>query len=370
MAFAIEQGNFDAFFQAPIAAYGPLSKYVSPLRSDLKRVLDKAQNPLFADGSSDLAFFTAHRDGKVLGRITAHEHGASNRVHGASRGYFGFFDVADDAAAAAALLAKAENWVRARGLTQIIGNFNLTAMQQIGVVTDGFDGPAFTDLVWSPPHIARLLAENGYAATFPMTTFRLDLTTATPPGISAKSQAMLDDPDFAFAPVTRATIPARLEDARLILNASFAKNPMFVPVTAAEFHFQAKDLKWVMDPRLSAVLHWKGQPAACIIAIPDLNPFLQRIGSRVGLTTPWHFIRHRITNRRAVLIFSGVIPELQGRGVNPIVLRRIMLAGKAAGYHEVGNTWIADVNGASLAQKAKSGAVPLHRLYLFGKDLG
>jgi GNAT superfamily N-acetyltransferase len=306
----------------------------------------------------------------VLGRITAHVHAASNRVHGLRRGYFGYFDVADDAEAAAALLARAEAWVRGRGLTEIMGNFNLTAMQQIGVMTEGFDGAPFTDLVWSPPWLPGLLQRAGYRATFPMTTFRLDLRAAAPPAITPKMQAVLDDPDFVFQPITRASIPQRMEEARLILNESFAQNPMFVPVTAEEFHFQAKDMKWVMDPRLSAVLHWRGRPAACIIVIPDLNPVLRRIGSRLGLMTAWHYLRHRMTNRRAVLIFSGVIPALQGRGINPVVLRRVMQAARAAGYDEIGNTWIADVNKASLAQKEKAGAVPLHRLHLYGKALG
>jgi GNAT superfamily N-acetyltransferase len=144
---------------------------------------------------------------------------------------------------------------------------------------------------------------------------------------------------------------------------------MFVPVTAEEFHFQARDMKWIMDPRISAVLHWRGRPAACIICIPDLNPFLKATGSRFKWSTPWHFLRHRMTNTRAVLIFSGVIPELQGRGVNPVVLHRVIAAAKAAGYTRLGNTWIADVNGASLAQKQKAGAQEMHRLHLFRKDL-
>ena len=369
MDLTLRTGDFDAFFEAPFAAYGPGSPYVSPLRSDLKRFLDRDRNPLFRDPGSDLTFFTAHRGGRVVGRITAHEHGASNRTHGFSRGYFGYFDVADDPEAAGMLLGAAEAWVRARGLRQIGGNFNLTAMQQVGVVTDGFDGVPFTDLMWSPPHVARLLAGHGYRAEFPMSTFRLDLATAPPVVLGPKSQAILSDPDFAFAPITRRTIPQRMEEARQILNASFAKNPMFVPVTAEEFHFQARDMKWVMDPRISAVLHWRGRPAACIICIPDINPFLSRIRSRMGWTAPFHFLRHRWANRRAVLIFSGVIPELQGRGVNPVVLARVMEAARAAGYTQVGNTWIADVNGASLAQKEKSGAQPLHRLHLFFKDL-
>ena len=72
--------------------------------------------------------------------------------------------------------------------------------------------------------------------------------------------------------------------------------------------------------------------------IPDLNPFLARIRSRMGLTAPCHFLHNRLTNRRAVLIFSGVIPELQGRGVNPVVLRRVLLAARAAGCGSIGNT--------------------------------
>jgi len=370
MTIELRPDEFESFFAAPFAAYGAQSAYVSPLKSDLKRFLDLRENPLFHDPGSDLAYWTALRGGRPVGRITAHVHGASNRVHGLNRGYFGYFDCADDPEAARALLGAAEGWARARGLGEIMGNFNLTAMQQIGVVTDGFEPAPYTDLVWSPPHVARLLAENGYAPEFGMTTFEVDLTTAEPPKVGPKQEAVLADPAFEFAPITRRTIPQRMEEARLILNASFAKNPMFVPVTAEEFHFQARDMKWVMDPRISAVLHHKGAPAACIICIPDLNPFLKRVKSRMSLTAPFHFIAHRMRNRRAVLIFSGVMPHLQGQGVNPVVLRRVIMAAQAAGYETLGNTWIGDSNGASLAQKEKAGARKLHRLHLFRKAWG
>lgn len=368
MTITLQSRNFEAFFGAPFAAYGKDSPYVSPLKSDLRRFLDTSQNPLFS-GDSTLTYFTAHRGAQVVGRITAHMHAESNALHGWSRGYFGYFDCVDDLDVARALLTAAQDWCRARGMTRMMGNFNLTAMQQIGVMTSDFEKPPYLDLIFSPAHIARLLSECGYAPEFPMTTFELDLTTAEPPAVGPKQQAVRDNPDFSFAPISRRTIPQRMEEARLILNASFAKNPMFVPVTAAEFHFQAKDMKWVMDPRISAVLHHKGAPAACIICVPDMNPFLRRIGSRMGLNVPFQFVRHRVRNRRAVLIFSGVMPELQGQGVNPVVLREVIMAMQKAGYERLGNTWIADENGASLAQKAKAGAAPLHRLHLFGKDI-
>ncbi len=370
MGITLRTGDFRSFFEAPFSAYGPDSPYVSPLKSDLKRFLSQ-ENPLMSGaGEGALAFYTAHRAGRVVGRITAHEHGASNRLHGVRRGYFGYFDCADDAEAAAALLGAVEDWCRARGLNEVAGNFNLTAMQQIGVVTEGFEHAPYLDQIWSPPHIPRLLEGCGYNRAFPMATMEVcDLQAAPDITLGPKHRAILDDPAFTFVPITRASLPRRLEEARQILNASFADNPMFVPVSAEEFHFQAKDMKWVMDKRISAVLHHEGKPAGCIICVPDMNPLLRRIGSRIGLTMPWHFLRHRLTNRRAVLIFAGIMPHLQGKGVNPVILDHVMRNAKEAGYTHMGNTWIADVNPMSLAQAEKAGSTRMHRLHLFSKHL-
>ncbi|MEM6467340.1 MAG: GNAT family N-acetyltransferase, partial [Pseudomonadota bacterium] len=130
-----------------------------------------------------------------------------------------------------------------------------------------------------------------------------------------------------------------------------------------------KDMKWVMDKRISAVLHHKGEPAGAIICVPDMNPFLRRIRSRIGLSTPWHFLRHRMTNARAIVIFAGIMPDLQGQGINPVILGHVMKAAEAAGYRAVGNTWIADVNPMSLAQAEKAGSTRMHRLHLFSKQL-
>ncbi|MHA7775234.1 GNAT family N-acetyltransferase [Roseibium sp. M-1] len=368
MSVIVEEGNFEAFFEAPFHAYGKDSAYVSPLKSDLARFVDPGRNPLFS-AKDDIAIFAARRDGPPIGRLTAHVHRASNKHHGWNRACFGYFDCADDRQAAAALLGAAEDWARKRGFSEIMGNFNLTAMQQAGVVTDGFDEIPYTDLVWNPPHIPKLLEENGYAAEFPMTTFEVDLATTQAPEIGPKQQAILDDPDFAFAPISRRNVRERMEQSRKLLNAAFAQNPMFVPVSADEFHFQAKDMAWIIDPRISALLTYRGEPVATILCVPDLNPFLKKIRSRPGLLMPWHFLRHKISNRRAVLIFSAVRPDMQGKGVNPVVLRRVILAMKEAGYTTLGNTWIADVNPASLAQKEKAGARKLHRVHLYRKAL-
>lgn len=366
----IRVGDRRAAFDAPFEAYGRTSGYISPMWSDLDRLLDPARNPLCRDGRGDMAVFTAHRDGRPLGRIVASLHHASNRRHGTRRGQFGFFDCADDADVADALLAAAEQWTRKRGAVEIAGNFNLTAMQMVGVVTDGFDNAAYTDMLWSPPHIARHLGRRGYVPTFPMTTFEADLTAIEPAALTDIRHAAVEaDPAYTWHPIARSTFKARLEDARVVLNAGFDRNPMFVPVAADEYQFQAGEMMWIMDPRLSIVAHHQGRPAAVIVCIPDLNPFVGACRSRLGLLAPWHFLRHRMTRDRAVIIYYSVAPDLHGRGLNRIMLKRVVAAAKAVGYRRLGTTWIADVNAASLAQMRAIGARPLHRLALFGKAL-
>lgn len=365
----LRERDFEAFFAAPFEAYGSDTPYVSPMRSDLKRFYAPGENPLFptADGFS---YFTAHRDGRVLGRIGVHSHPASNDKYGTNTGYFAYFDCADDAEAATALLGVAEKWARDRGFDTIAGNFNLTAMQQIGVMTDGFDRAPYVDQVYGPPHVPRLLEANGYEAYFPMRTFEVDIEAFNPEAMLGPAQReILASPDWQFAPVDKASIPARLTDARELLNSGFADNPMFVPLTPEEFDFQAKELKWIIDPRITGVLHHKGEAAGVVLVIPDLNPFIRATRSRVSLLTPWHFLVHRAKRERALLVYMSVRKDLQGKGVMGAMLAKLLPEMRAAGYRKLGITWVWDENAGSLKQMERMGATTLHRTHLFRKSL-
>jgi GNAT superfamily N-acetyltransferase len=366
----IVTGDRKSAYAVTDAVYGASSPYVPPLWSDFDRLLDPARNPFVSEGHGRLEVFAALAGEKPVGRIVAAVHDASNRMHRVQRGQFGFFDCQDDAETARLLLSAAEAWVAARGCTSLSGNFNLTAMQQVGVMTGGFDRAPYTDMVYGPAHISRLLALHGYRQCFPMTTFEFDISTAEPLGmLGPKQRAVLDDPEITWAPITRWTFRQRLEEARLVLNDGFALNPMFVPPTQAEYLFQAGDMLWIIDKRISVMAHHRGRPIGAIIIIPDLNPLVKSVGGRFGLSTPWHFLKHRWTNRRAVLIYQSVVRDWHNRGVNGAMLYKAFLALRQAGYEKLGTTWIADVNGPSLRQVEKFGARPLHWLHLFEKDV-
>ncbi|MDQ0250737.1 RimJ/RimL family protein N-acetyltransferase [Sphingomonas kyeonggiensis] len=364
MTIELRTGDRDAFFEAPFHAYRRADGYVSPLCGDVLRMLDPEANPLWKAGNP-FRFWTVHREGRPIGRIVAHVHGQSNARHGTARAQFGFFDCADDGEAAAALLGAAEDFARETGQRELAGNFNLTAMQQCGVMTGGFGARGYTDMIVNPPHVPRLLEANGFTRFFPMRTFELQLAEARTEGLR-----VLDAGDgFRFAPIRKASFAERMEEARAVLNDGFSDNPMFVPLTADEFRFQAGEMMSILDPRLSSVLVKDDRPVGTIICIPDLNGLLAATRSRIGLATPFHYLRYRLRRRRAVIIFYSVVQDMHGQGLMGGMLARTVEALRGAGYEQLGITWIADGNAASLRQMEKLGARPLHETHLFRKEI-
>jgi hypothetical protein len=367
---SVRDDDLDAFFRVPFEVYPADSLYVSPLRSDIERALDVRRNPLFGEiGAGVRRVITAHRGDRVVGRIVAHVHGASNRMHGERRACYGFFDCADDLAVAHLLLGEAERFARGHGCDVLAGNFNLTAMQQMGVVTDGFENPPYSDMQYNPPHIPRLLEACGFTATFPATTFELDLARFDPASLSKSAAAVrLGDPRLRWAELKARDFDRVLEEVRAVLNDGFARNPMFVPLTPEEMRFQALDLSHVLDPGITALVHDEQGPAGVVLCIPDLNPMLRGMRSRLSISAPWHYLKFRLLpRRRAVIIFYSVAARMQGQGLNGAMLHRVTSALRAAGYRMLGLTWIADVNAASLRQVERLGARRLHRLHLFTK---
>lgn len=369
MTIEIREGNFDAFFAAPFACYGEDAFVASPLKGDLKRLLDERRNPLFRDFARR-TWFTAHRDGHIVGRILSHIHDASNLKYGKKRGYFGLFDCIDDAEVARRLLDAASGWLRARDCDEIAGSFNLTITQMIGTVTEGFERRPYIYQDWSPAHISRLLEACGFERFYALRTFEIDVRRISPAILlGPKPRALLQDADWRFEPIGRRGLTERLKEARLALNDGFADNAMFVPLTEEEFLFPCAGMTAIIDERLSWMAYHRGEPAGVYLCIPDLNPFLHATRYRLRLTTPWHLWQLKRRRTRAAVIFYSVRHAWHGRGVNSVLLHHSLEAMRAGGYTHLGVSWISDTNAGSLRQMEKLGAQPLHRLHLYRKAL-
>lgn len=365
----VVERDFPSFFDAPFVVHPPGAPFSSPLRGDLKAMVDERKNPFFRRGAG--TYFTALRDGRPVGRILAHVYFAANERWGEQASCFGFFDVADDGAAAAALLGRAEAFGRAHGATICRGAMNMTAAQEMGVVVDGFEHGPYVAQVWNPPHVPRLLMENGWRGGHPMRTFssrdlaRYDADAA----LTDRHRALLSDPAWRFRTVDMKRFDAELEAVRDVLNDAMHDNHLFVALTPEEMRFQLGPFEQIADPSIVWIAEHEGRPVAASLVAPDVVPLLRSMKSRLTPVSVAKFLLGRRRIRDACIVVLLVKRAYHGRGVIGVLNHHVMRSLQRGGYRSCGVTWISDANRPSLRQMELLDMQPRHRTDLFEKAL-
>ncbi|HUI78639.1 MAG TPA: hypothetical protein VLY24_12000, partial [Bryobacteraceae bacterium] len=134
---AADKKTLREFVELPYLLYRNNSYWVPPLRIAVKELLDREKHPFYANAEAE--FFLARQAGRAVGRIAAIVDRNHNRFHNEEAGFFGFFECIDDGKVAEALLARAREWVSARGARCLRGPVNPSTNYECGMLVEGFD---------------------------------------------------------------------------------------------------------------------------------------------------------------------------------------------------------------------------------------
>jgi GNAT superfamily N-acetyltransferase len=355
------------FARAARALYPADSPWVRPLDSIVRDYLHPARNPFYRDGAGQA--FLAVRDGRVVGRILAHVWERYARLHGERTGFFGFFECEDNQGTANALLDEAVKLARSQHCTVLRGPFHMTAAQEIGFVTSGFDAVPAIDMVYTPPWHAALYEAAGFRRCLEMTTWlnsdlgMLDADAIMPPERRAKLKAM----GISIRPIRRWHRNADMEYVRELTNAGFLGNWGFVPISRPEWELQVGALLPLLDANLILLAEVHGVPIGVTFAVPDFNRILRTMNG--SLLTPKVVKLLRGATDAAVVILFAVRKQYQGLGVSRLLNAELVRALKRGGYRSLAVTWIASGNHASRAQVAALNMKPLHNLAMVEKEV-
>src|SRR5881275_1262535 len=144
-----------AFMRLPWRLYRNEPQWVPPLLMELRKRLDRERNPFFNHAEAE--YFLAWRDGRPVGRISAHLDRHFNEFQKHEWGMFGFFECEPDAEAAHALLEDAEKWLRDRGRDRMVGPMDFTTNDECGVLIEGYEREPLVLEPWHPPYYRELL---------------------------------------------------------------------------------------------------------------------------------------------------------------------------------------------------------------------
>jgi hypothetical protein len=110
--------------------------------------------------------FLARRDGRVVGRISAHiDHLALAmdpvQGMGPGTGNWGLLE-AEDGDVAHALIATAEDWLRGKGMTRVLAPLSMSVWEEPGQLTRGHDHPPTVMMGHQPKRYQTYIEAQGY----------------------------------------------------------------------------------------------------------------------------------------------------------------------------------------------------------------
>jgi hypothetical protein len=349
--------------------YPPTSPWVPPLDRDLLRLLDRSQNPFFQHGEA-VPLLARWPNGRPAGRVLTQVYHRHNERFDERTAFFGYFECTEDPAVAGALIQAAARLGAGWDCDTLRGPFNMTAMQEMGILMDGFEeGPA-VDQTYTAPYYPRLLEAAGLQAVFPHATYRVDdVRRVELSGLLGERHRILkDERRLKIRTGNLRHFDREIEILRGLLNESFAENAYFVPLTAEELRFQIGPYRSFLDPKLLLVAEMDGVARGFVLAVPDFNPLLKRLGGQIDLSHGLGIVPDAarwLWQRDACIIIQGVERRLHGQGIMRILLHRLVRTLRWRRYRRLSITWIADENVASAASVRAIGARPLHYLTLY-----
>jgi hypothetical protein len=285
--------------------------WVPPLKDEVHGLIDAKKNPWFGHGRA--AFWIAERDGQVVGRVSAQVDDLVQQHMAPGTGQWGMFE-ALDAEAGAALIARAEEWLREQGMTNSLGPISISIWDEPGLLIQGFEEPPMVMMGHHRPVYRQWIEAAGYDKAKDLFTFELDIRIDMIPVIDRLIRSGEANPRIRIRNVDKSKFDQEAAIILDILNDAWSDNWGFVPLTDAEIAYAGKKLKPIIVEDLVKVAEVDGEPVAFMITIPDMNEMIRDLD---GNLFPFGWAKllwrlHKVATKRVRVPLMGVRKSLQG----------------------------------------------------------
>jgi GNAT superfamily N-acetyltransferase len=309
------RADLNRFVKLPFRLYKGQANWVPPLIYERKRHLSRDKNPFFEHAEAE--YFLAWRDGRPVGRISAHVDHRLNEVQDNEWGLFGFFECEDDQEAADALIGAAENWNRERGRDRIVGPFDFSTNHECGLLVDGYDLKPQILEFWHHPYYQGLLENAGLVKAMDLYKYFLDVSERANvlPVIFELADKVESEHGIVVRNMRKRDFQSEVKRFMAVYNSAWEKNWGFVPLTEAELEDYAKQLKPLLDENWAWIAEKDGETVGAALTLLDWNEVLIDMRGRLFPIGWLKFLTGRRKIRHVRVFALGVKPEYQHTGV-------------------------------------------------------
>ncbi len=264
-------GNIRDFLDVVNTVYAEDPHYVRAIDQDMKDRLNPKKNPFFEHAEGTL--FTAYKNGKCVGRVSAQIDREHLDRYKDDCGFWGFLDTIDDAEVVSALLARAEAWLKRKGMKRSQGPMSLCINEEMGCLVEGFDTPPVILMPHNRPYQGGLIEKAGYEKLKDVFAWKYTVGELNPRTKKAHEE-LKALPELTSRPVSMKDVDRDVGIILDVFNDAWSDNWGFVPLTRSEVKKMASDFKLVLAPEITRIAFIDGEPAAVAVCLPNVNDMI------------------------------------------------------------------------------------------------
>ena len=309
------------FVRFPLNLYKNTTYYVPALHMDEMETFREEKNPAYAFCKVKL-FLAYDEKERVVGRVGAIMNEKANAVWSAERMRFTRPDFIDDPRVSSALMEKVEAWAKECGCKEVHGPIGFCDLDKQGMLIEGFDLPGIILTVYNAPYYAAHMARLGYQKDVDWIEMRLPVPEKPMPNIERIAEHVKNNLGIHNAPIKRMKdVLPYIDQVFEVLDQAYQPLYGVIPLSKAQRDMYIRQFISLLNPDFVQILLDKDERVVGVgVAMPCLAKMSRRHKGRLFPLGWYSAIRAMKKNKVLTLMLVGIRPELQGKGLNALLL--------------------------------------------------
>jgi GNAT superfamily N-acetyltransferase len=312
------------FINFPHTLYKGNKYYTPHLHFDEKATLDKRKNPAF--DFCEARYWLAYKDQKPVGRIAGILNKAFISKWNKNYVRFGWIDFEQDENVARLLVEQVENWAREMNMEAIHGPLGFTDLDHEGMLIEGYDYVSTFAGIYNHSYYPQYLEKNGFTKDADWIEYRVTLPTEMVPKLEAVASTVSRRYNLQVVQLkNKKQLLPYADGIFKLINDEYAQLYGVVPLTDKQVKYYTKQYFSFIHPDfISLVVNKEGELVAFGVSMPSLSAALQKGGGKLFPFGFLHLLKALKKNDTADLLIVAVKKELQGKGVNALLMHHTL----------------------------------------------
>lgn len=327
--------------------YKDCENYCPPLYGDELDTFDTKKNPVFDVAECQL--FLAYRDGKIVGRIAALVNHRANEHWGVKKVRFGWIDFIDDLEVSKALLDAAAQWGKSKGMEYLNGPVGFTDLDHEGLLIEGFEYLAPLASLYNFPYYEKHLEAYGLTKENDWIEIQMTPPEELPERVERIAKIVAQRGGYRVDKVQ--SVKELLNKYGYsyfdVIDECYKNLYNFQPLTQRQKEYYSKYYFSILNfDFVTLVVNDKNEIVGFGVGMPDISKAMRKCGGKLFPFGWYHLLKALKAKQIDTfdLLLIGVRPDLQGSGINAMIIADQFPYFKKYGIKTVETTSIMETN--------------------------